>query len=230
MVLIDWGAATHAGAKKERRPPDLERSAGLSTSTGGGGAGATPGSRAAGIVSGVVVAARVRPASGVAAVCGGLAGGSRVGRGAGGLGGVAPSRARAPAPEGLGVGPASAVGVARVAGTGGVCSPGGGILTGRSMRGRREGVSKGPRVSRGWRGIKGRGLVVPSAEGGRVHRLAEEVGGLIPGGVGEETGTDEGRGKENIINREWAEGPQYLKAQPVLKCVSFDQGSGKHVA
>ena len=63
MVLIDWGAATHAGAKKVRRPPDLERSAGLSTSTGGGGAGATPRSRAAGIMAGVVVAAGVHPAS-----------------------------------------------------------------------------------------------------------------------------------------------------------------------
>ena len=48
MVLIDGGAATHTGAKNARRAPDLERSAGLSTSMGGGGAGATSGSRAAG--------------------------------------------------------------------------------------------------------------------------------------------------------------------------------------
>ena len=84
-------------------------------------------------MAGVVVAAGVRPASGVAVVCGGLVGGSRVGRGAGGLGGLAPSRASAPAPEGLGGGPVAVGGVARVAGTGGVCSPGGGILAGWSM-------------------------------------------------------------------------------------------------
>ena len=152
------------------------------------------------------------------------------GRGAGGLGGLAPNRASAPAPEGLGGGPAAVGGVARVAGTGGVCSPGGGILAGWSMRGRREGVAKGPSASRRWWRIKGRGLVVPGAEGGRVHRLAEEVGGLIPGGVGEEAGTNEGRRKESIVNRERAEGPQYLKAQPVFECVGFDQGPGKHVA
>ena len=153
---------------------------------------------------------------------GGLAGGSRVGRGAGGLRGRAPSRACAPAPEGLGGGPGSGVGLARVVGTRGVCSPGGGIVAGLPMRGRREGVSKGPRASWGWRSIKGRGLVVPSAEGGRVHRLAEEIGGLIPGGVGEEAGTDEGRGKKSIINRERAEVSQYLKAQSVFEGISLD--------
>ena len=97
-----------------------------------GGAGATPGSRAAGIIAGVVLAAGVRSAPGVAAVCGGLAEGSRVGRGAGGLGGVAPSGASAPAPEGLGSGPVAVGGVARVAGTGGVRSPRGVILAGWS--------------------------------------------------------------------------------------------------
>ena len=163
-------------------------------------------------------------------MCGGLAEGSRVGRGAGGLGGVAPSGASAPAPEGLGSGPVAVGGAARVAGTGGFCSPRSVILAGWSGRGRRGGVAKGPSASRRWRRINGRGLVVPGAQGWGVHRLPKEVGGLIPGGVGEEAGTDEGGREKYIINRERAEGPQYLEAQPVFEGIGFHQGPGKHVS
>ena len=154
-------------------------------------------------------------------MCGRLAERSRAGRGAGGLGGAAPRGATAPAPrgatapaprgatapapEGVGIGPVAVVGVARVAGTGGVRTPRSGILAGWS--GRRGGVAKGPSASQRRR-IKSRGLAVPGAQGRGVHGLTEEVGGLIPGGVGEEAGTDEGGREENIIYRERAEGPQ----------------------
>ena len=134
-----------------RRAPDLERSAGLSTSTGRGGAGATPGSRAAGGIAVVVLSTGVRPAPGVAAVCGRLAERSRVGRGAGGLGGAAPRGATAPAPEGLGIGPVAVVGVARVAATGGVRTPRSGILAGWSGR---RGGSRKDRVRAGGGALK----------------------------------------------------------------------------
>ena len=59
--------------------------------------------------------------------------------------------------------------------------------------------------------LKAGAPAIPSAQGRGVHGLTEEVGGLVPRGVGEEAGTDERGRDKNIIYSKWAEGSQYLE-------------------